>query len=380
MKTQMAFVVICLAILSGCGDGDSTFRAPTPPSPTPPAPLPTVRTGELHFFACDQSSPFRWRIEPGDALGVEWTVKFENFADGSFVQGGETFVRDVLWSEYIVTPEANQSVGYADLYDDTGQLCNRISFSVGLDPLANDPFRSESQFEQERSHVDRQDDYSGPQIHVVYAIASDGEDREMDTNGTVGEMLANMQAFLGERTGQQFRMDTHAGEPDISFVRLGATENDLLLHREGQDPVVDVERLGRLLDELVERDSEKIYAVFYTFDWGENYVTGSAGHAVNVAGTYISHISLGRFGNPRRQRIFETTMIHEVFHLLGAVPNCAPNQGRGNHAIDHDLDVMSNSGRPQWEWTHIDWGNDDYFGHGREDCVDIALSPYFEPA
>ena len=377
MKTQMAFVVICLAILSGCGDGDSTFRAPTPPSPTPPAPLPTVRTGELHFFACDQSSPFRWRIEPGDALGVEWTVKFENFADGSFVQGGDTFVRDVLWSEYIVTPEANQSVGYADLYDDTGQLCNRISFSVGLDPLANDPFPHEPRFERERSHVDRPDDLVGPQIHAVYAVASDGKDRELDVNGTIGAMLSNMQAFLTARIDRGFRIDTYAGAPDVTFVRLDATEEELLQVGVLPDPVVSVLLLEPLLSDALDRDPEKLYAVFYTFDWEENYVTGQA--AGGVAGTYISHRSLGRFGDPRRQRIFETTMIHELFHLLGAVPDCARNQGRGNHAIDHDLDVMSNSGRPQWEWTHIDWENDDYYGHGREDCVDIALSPYFEP-
>lgn len=229
-----------------------------------------------------------------------------------------------------------------------------------------------------RATSDQPDDLTGPQIHLVYAIASDGEDRELDTDGTIRDMLANMQEFLAERIGQQFRIDTHAGEPDITFVRLDATEEELLLFGVLQDPVVSVLVLSPLLADSIERDPEKLYAVFYTFDWEENYVTGQA--AEGVAGTYISHRSLGRFGDPNRQRIFETTMIHELFHLLGAVPNCAPNQGRGNHAIDHELDVMtSGSPRPQWEWTHIDWGNDDYYGHGREDCVDIALSPYFEP-
>ena len=73
-------------------------------------------------------------------------------------------------------------------------------------------------------------------------------------------------------------------------------------------------------------------------------------------------------------------MIHEVFHLMGAVAACAPNQGRGAHVVDHDLDIMSNSTAPHWEWTYIDYGNDDYYGHGRSDCVDISTSPYFEPA
>ena len=80
------------------------------------------------------------------------------------------------------------------------------------------------------------------------------------------------------------------------------------------------------------------------------------------------------------QRLYEVTAIHEIFHLFGAVESCAPNNGRGAHVVDHDLDVMSNSPVPQWEWTYIDFGRDDYCGHGRSDCVDISTSPYFEPA
>lgn len=232
-----------------------------------------------------------------------------------------------------------------------------------------------------RTTADQPDDVSGPQVHAVYAIASDGEDLGLDTDGTIRAMVTNMQAFLVARIPQRFRLDTHRGDLDVTFLRLGATEEELLLFRESGDPVVDVAQVAVLLEEAIERESEKIYAVFYTFDYEGRSITGSARLEKDVAGTYISHRSLARFADPLWQRIFETTMIHEVFHLMGAVGTCSPNQGRGRHVIDHDLDVMiSGSSRPQWEWTHIDWGNDDYYGHGRADCVDIALSPYFEPA
>jgi hypothetical protein len=41
-----------------------------------------------------------------------------------------------------------------------------------------------------RSTVDRPDDISGSQVHVVYAIPSDGTDRELDTNGVIAGTVA----------------------------------------------------------------------------------------------------------------------------------------------------------------------------------------------
>ena len=144
-------------------------------------------------------------------------------------------------------------------------------------------------------------------------------------------------------------------------------------------PVVNPERLRLALDEELDTDAEKLYAVIYTFDWGLDYITGSANYDAQLAGTYISSAELGRF-DAFLQRAYEVTTIHEIFHLFGAVASCAPNNGRGAHVVDHDLDIMSNSPVPQWEWTYIDFGRDDYYGHGRSDCVDISTSPYFEPA
>lgn len=34
-----------------------------------------------------------------------------------------------------------------------------------------------------RSEVDRPDDFKGPQVHVVYAIPSDGQDRALEPTG-----------------------------------------------------------------------------------------------------------------------------------------------------------------------------------------------------
>ena len=239
-----------------------------------------------------------------------------------------------------------------------------------------------------RATTDRPDDFPGPQIHVVYAVASDGEDFELDTSGKILEMLGNIQIFLAERIDQVFRIDTFEGLPDITFVRFSGWNEDELIdlgvpHPSLQRaiPIVRPDRLRLALDEEIDTHPEKHYAVFYTFDWGLDYITGSAGVKDRLAGTFMSSTELGRFDMyPQLQQIYEVTTIHEIFHLFGAVESCAPNNGRGAHVVDHDLDIMSNSAVPQWEWTYIDFGRDDYYGHGRSDCVDISTSPYFEPA
>lgn len=67
---------------------------------------------------------------------------------------------------------------------------------------------------------------------------------------------------------------------------------------------------------------------------------------------------------------------HEIAHLLGAVPSCAPNRVDGGHVDDSNRDLLY-SGRENRDWDNLvlDVGRDDYFGHGRSDCPDIADSP-----
>lgn len=69
---------------------------------------------------------------------------------------------------------------------------------------------------------------------------------------------------------------------------------------------------------------------------------------------------------------------HEVAHLLGAVPGCAPNYGHNGHALDDRRDLLY-SGPEQRDWDNLvlDFGNDDYYNHGRDDCFDISDSPLF---
>ncbi len=67
-------------------------------------------------------------------------------------------------------------------------------------------------------------------------------------------------------------------------------------------------------------------------------------------------------------------MGHELTHLLGAVPGCAPNSDGTGHVDDDNRDVLFSGGARDWDNLMLDPGNDDYYGHGRDDCTDIADS------
>ena len=69
---------------------------------------------------------------------------------------------------------------------------------------------------------------------------------------------------------------------------------------------------------------------------------------------------------------------HEMTHAFGAVPACAPHSDGTGHVNDDPRDVVY-GGASQRDWDHItlDPGHDDYYGHGRTDCLDIATSPFW---
>ena len=69
-------------------------------------------------------------------------------------------------------------------------------------------------------------------------------------------------------------------------------------------------------------------------------------------------------------------MAHELTHLLGAVPFCAPNADGTGHVSDDNRDVLySGPEARDWDNLMLDPGNDDYYNHGQDGCTDIADSP-----
>jgi hypothetical protein len=239
-----------------------------------------------------------------------------------------------------------------------------------------------------RSTVDRPDDVrSKPQVHVVYALPSDGEDRALDTNGMLTNTVSSFQNWLAGKTkgGKALRFDTFGSSLDITFFRLSRTDEQIA-------------SLGALVRDEIEAeltaagfsDEKKIYAVYYdgtsTFSCG-----GGAWPPTlpgSVAAVYLNGLPDGpvpcasnNFAGPGGAPTYlEFAMLHEIMHTLGFVPTCSPHQWRSGHVSDDPDDLMW-AGDGAWVpdgWANVrlDSGNDDYYRAPIHGCLDLASSSY----
>jgi hypothetical protein len=75
----------------------------------------------------------------------------------------------------------------------------------------------------------------------------------------------------------------------------------------------------------------------------------------------------------------EFAMLHELVHTVGVVPTCAPHHTQSGHVSDDPRDLMY-AGPLPWNPSILDIGRDDYYGHGRTSCLDLARSAFLDPS
>jgi hypothetical protein len=231
-----------------------------------------------------------------------------------------------------------------------------------------------------RAFADRADNIVGPQVHLVYAVPSDGVDRQYDVNGTIAASFLVAQQWLGSQTGgRELRLDTYRAQPDISFVRLPETDAQL-----ASFGVNLRDELERLLKQAGFDQPLKLYEVFYdgsSHDCG----TGSWPPALpgRVVGLYLKGTPAGAAGcatNPfaaagQPPGYWEMGEVHEIMHGLGFVPSCAPHFTASGHVSDSPTDLMY-AGPLPWDVAHmmLDVGHDDYFDANIPGCLDLSNS------
>lgn len=210
-----------------------------------------------------------------------------------------------------------------------------------------------------RAERDRPDEKTGGQVHAFYVLPADAADRQLDTNGTIAGWIQEGSDWLkGASGGHTLRYDTIGGQPDITVFRSKLTA--AALKARGKD------LLNTLDDEVRQaghNDPLKVNLYFYE----GTHVDGMAGHGGGMAAVVYLPTST----------VTQWTVVHEIFHALGAVPECAPNRATDAHVTDNPLDLMAPArerGIPI-----LDFGKNDYFGHGRPGCMDMAKSPFLEP-
>ena len=337
------------ALLASCGEGVS----PTTPPKAPPRP-PRALTG-LEPFAP------RTDIRVGQRIGP--LVVYGNYDDGT------TGTVNAEWSSSAPGVAAIDEDGFVEaIAAGTAVLTAAFEgFKVELEFVVEDPIP--------RSTRDRPDDIAGPQIHFIYAVPSDREDRNRDRFGEVERSVLGIQNWLPEETGQRLRVDTYQGRPDVSFLQLPFT------HQEGDGFGVYMVRELRREASRLGLSGDKIPVFYY-----EGRVTGLCGTAISERGGAVylacSDAELGR--DEETVSTFEVVMVHELFHVFGAVASCAPNYTDvgGGHVkdVENDLMYVGADREPRGGVTYVDVGRDDYYGHGRPDCNDVSRSRFLEPA
>jgi hypothetical protein len=232
-----------------------------------------------------------------------------------------------------------------------------------------------------RSTTDRPDDASGPQIHALYVLPSDGADRALDTNGTIAASTANWQAWVKAQTfNNGLRLDTSGGELDVTFVRLGKTDAQLAGRGLSlRDAIEDELRAKGLIRQ------GKVYATYY--DGSSAVACGGGAWPPKLPGSVAALYLRATYGpgatcyEPERSRaglqIMDFAILHEVMHTLGYVPSCAPNHTRDGHVSDSPRDLMYAGDEP-WRPAVLDVGSDDYFHAHILGCRELAVDRYLD--
>jgi len=230
-----------------------------------------------------------------------------------------------------------------------------------------------------------------PSISIIYGVASDGVDRGLATDGTLATSVRSWNNWLrGQTGGRVLRVDSRNGSPDITFVRFNQTE-------------AAYEANGVFIRDALEAElhargflhSGKIYALYYDGPAAEH--CGGASYPPLLPGQVGALYLRGHFANPAippcssnpfasnptaTPGYIELSMLHEIIHVLGYVPSCSPHQVLQGHVSDDQHDLMYADPVKPWIIADamLDFNHDDYYGHGRADCPDLANDPFLRPS
>jgi hypothetical protein len=233
-----------------------------------------------------------------------------------------------------------------------------------------------------RATADRPDEVQGAQLHAVYAVPSDGEDRGLDTSGAIAASVDAFQRWLARETGGPvLRLDTSGGELDVTFVRLPRSDSEIAARG-----AFVRDELESLLGQAGHLRAGKVYAVYY--DGRSTFSCGGGAWPPRLPGRVAAMYLRGEppgaipcSTNPlaapgAEPGYMDIGMLHELVHTLGFVAECAPHHTRSGHASDSPNDLMWAGDAPWQLPPRLDIGRDDYYGHGRPDCPDLARSEY----
>ena len=209
-------------------------------------------------------------------------------------------------------------------------------------------------------------------IRVIQILPSDAAKSTPADETLVRKIASDMREwFRTETNGTVPRIKSKRGVIQVETVRLSIDssllETEAAIARRLQDTL---ERQGVVLE------PDQAFLAFVPIHPDD--LCGEA--AVRTAAIFLKSC------NPR-ERDFQTrpeiVAAHELLHLLRAVPECAPHYRSGSHVSGAPDDIMyepRSNEAVRARVQHLDPGRDDYFGHGRKNCLDIATLPIWVQA
>ena len=349
--TRWAAPVMLLGLACGGGDGNQTPVTPGTP-----------------------------RVSPKELRGLEVTLARNDLRVGQVTgpalaygryDDGTTGVVEGAW-----TSSDPSVVEVADDGTLTGVAVGRATVSASFEEFG-DSLELEVLEPNPRYDRDQPDDLAGPQVHVVYALPSDGEDAALDRYGDIERSFDAIQRWLEGEIGKRLRLDTAGGRLDVTFLRLPFTA------QEGEERGASlVEALQGAIRDRFGTPPGKAYAVYYAGRSGDLCGSAAAEGGVAVAFVHPEGCSPQAVGAGRETAsTYEAVMVHELLHVFGAVPECASDRLETSAHVGTRVEDLMYAG-PEWsghDEVVIDPGRDNYFGHGQADCPDTAASEFWEP-
>ena len=234
------------------------------------------------------------------------------------------------------------------------------------------------------SGADRMPDLvAGPQVHVVYAYPSDGQDRFGTVVHRITTDLAAGDAWWrGQDPVRTPRFDLYAfdgcptgfGALDVTSLRLDAGSAALA-------PLgTRLVRIAQSLADASLADDSKKYLIFYDGPVSSPNVCGTAARGPTTRGGFgsVAAVWMRACGEDLGSANVQAAAAeHELGHQLGAVPRGAPNvcgadQG---HVCDDPRDLMYPALSANFSELVLDIGKDDYYAHSGT-WFDVQDSPF----
>jgi hypothetical protein len=221
-----------------------------------------------------------------------------------------------------------------------------------------------------RSTLDRPDEVSGYQIHLVYVVTKDGVDEQRDLNGQIDKWVNESQTWLQNNSGHQLIFDSYQGQVDVTFLQSKYTKSELCY--------VKCDALYKLADEIRTQDPNLAASKTLYFNLSELLHPGYCGWA-NGFGNLSLGFNKGEICNSPYSASVNglsspaMTLIHEVFHTFGV-----------DHVCSNESDIMI--GSPECDTksptfgqgkTTLDLSRKNYLG-GDLAGIDISKLPIWK--